>query len=501
MPKIDPSEKYSFAGSDALQAQITLGAPADLFLAASNVGPDALYAAGKCQKPVTFVRNRLVLAVPANNPAGITSIYDLKRPGVRVLIGTATVPIGSYTRQILRNFGLLNAILPQVVSQEKDVATIAAKLKLGAADAGFVYVTDALAAGHDADGDLAAHVGAAARQVRGLCRHRVAEPGCRCRAAQEPDHEAGPGQVHRCRVPAAEGAREAGQAGQEEDEEVGWTGMRPGRLAFTAFLFVTTFLTLAFLVVPVVSIFWKVPPRTLIDQLGSSVVLDALRVTAEVNLIALAILLVIGTPASYLLATRRFWGRPLVITLVELPLVLPPAVAGIGLLVAFLPDGPIGRFLHPLGVDFIFTEAGVVLAVLFVGSPFFLRAAIAAFEDLDEDTLAAARTLGAGPGRVFARIAVPLALPGLSAGAALAFGRGVGEFGATIMFAGNLQGTTQTLPLAIYSAFETDLPVTLAISALLVVFSGTILLGVKLLVAWASSRSNSPFPSAASASS
>jgi molybdate transport system permease protein len=277
--------------------------------------------------------------------------------------------------------------------------------------------------------------------------------------------------------------------------------MRPGRLAFSALLVVTTFLTLGFLVVPVVSIFWKVPPHTLIDQLGSSVVLDALRVTAEVNLIALAILLVVGTPASYLLATRRFWGRSLVITFLELPLVLPPAVAGIGLLVAFLPDGPIGRFLHPLGIDFIFRESGVVLAVLFVGSPFFLRAAIAAFQDLDADTLAAARTLGANPGRVFARIAVPLALPGLSAGAALAFGRGVGEFGATIMFAGNLQGSTQTLPLAIYSAFETDLPVTLAISALLVVFSGTILLSVKLLVAWASSRSNSPFPSAASASS
>jgi molybdate transport system substrate-binding protein len=147
LTQIDGSQKYNFAGSDALQAQIALGAPADVFLAASTVGPDALYAAGKCQKPVVFVRNRLVLAVPAANPAGIRSIYDLERPGVRVLIGTPTVPIGSYTRQILRNFGLLNAILPQVVSQEKDVATIAAKLKLGAADAGFVYVTDALSAG------------------------------------------------------------------------------------------------------------------------------------------------------------------------------------------------------------------------------------------------------------------------------------------------------------------------------------------------------------------
>jgi molybdate transport system permease protein len=277
--------------------------------------------------------------------------------------------------------------------------------------------------------------------------------------------------------------------------------MRPGRIAFAGFLFITTFVMLAFLVVPVVSIFWKVPPSQLLDQLRRPVVIDAIRITAEVNLIALAILLVIGTPASYLLATRSFRGRSVVITFLELPLVLPPAVAGIGLLVAFLPDGPIGRLLHPLGIDFIFRESGVVLAVLFVGSPFYLRAAIAAFQDLEDDVLAAARTLGASPRRVFARVAVPLALPGLSAGAALAFGRGVGEFGATIMFAGNLQGSTQTLPLAIYSAFETDLPVTLAISALLVVFSGTILLGVKLLVAWASSRSNSAFPSAASVSS
>jgi molybdate transport system permease protein len=270
--------------------------------------------------------------------------------------------------------------------------------------------------------------------------------------------------------------------------------VKPGRIAFGAFLVVSTFLSLAFLVVPVVAIFGKVPLRTLVDQLGNRIVLDAIRVTAEANLVALVLLLVLGTPASYLLATRRFRGRSIVFTFLELPLVLPPAVAGIGLLVAFLPDGPIGRFLHPLGIDFLFTESAVVLAVLFVGSPFYLRAAIAAFQELDEDVLAAARTLGASPRRVFLRVAVPLALPGLGAGAALAFGRGVGEFGATIMFAGNLQGITQTLPLAIYTAFDTNLDVALAIGALLVVLSGTILLSVKLLVAWASSRSSSISP-------
>ena len=147
LPQIDSTPKYSFAGSDALQAQIALGAPADLFLAASTTGPDALYASGKCQKPVVFIANRLALAVPSANPKGIKSIYDLEQPGVKVLIGIPTVPVGVYTRQILRNLGLLNAITPHVVSQEKDVATIAAKLKLGVADAGFIYVSDAQAAG------------------------------------------------------------------------------------------------------------------------------------------------------------------------------------------------------------------------------------------------------------------------------------------------------------------------------------------------------------------
>ena len=277
--------------------------------------------------------------------------------------------------------------------------------------------------------------------------------------------------------------------------------MRPGRLLFSGVMWLTAIATLTFLVVPVAAIFQKVPLGTLIDQLGTRVVRDALRISAEVNGIALLIVLVVGTPASYLIATRRFRGRSVVITLLELPLVLPPAVAGIGLLVAFLPDGPIGRILHPLGYDVFFRESAVVISVLFVGSPFYLRAAIAAFQELDEDVMAAARTLGASPARVFARIAVPVSLPALSAGAALAFARGVGEFGATIMFAGNLPGSTQTLPLAIYGQFESNLDTALAIGALLVVFSGTILLGVKLLVAWASSRSNSAFPSVATVSS
>jgi molybdate transport system permease protein len=277
--------------------------------------------------------------------------------------------------------------------------------------------------------------------------------------------------------------------------------VRAGSVAFSAFLGLAALLAFLFLFVPVAAIFGRIPPGRIWDQLGTKVVQDALRISAEVNLLSLAILLAVGTPASYFLATRRFRGRSLVITLLELPLVMPPAVAGIGLLVAFLPDGPVGRLLHPLGYDVIFRESAVVISVLFVSSPFYLRGAIAAFSDLDDDVLDAARTLGASPRRVFWRIAIPLAMPALGAGAALAFARGVGEFGATIMFAGNLPGVTQSLPLAIYSEFEHDLNVSLAIGALLIVVSAVILLTVKLLVTWASKRATSPYLSATSVSS
>ena len=143
-PKFDGGQKYNFAGTDALAAQIRLGAPADVFAGASPDAPQALFRAGLVEEPVTFATNKLVLAVPVANPANITSIYDVERPGVKLLIGTATVPIGAYTRQVLNNMGITNKVLPQVVSQEQNVNAISSKVALGTADAGFMYVTDAL---------------------------------------------------------------------------------------------------------------------------------------------------------------------------------------------------------------------------------------------------------------------------------------------------------------------------------------------------------------------
>jgi molybdate transport system permease protein len=266
------------------------------------------------------------------------------------------------------------------------------------------------------------------------------------------------------------------------------------RSLFLGGLLAATVAVLAFLVLPVVAIFAHVSPVTLGSQLTKPVVDDALRVSAVTTLEAQALVLLFGTPAAYLIASRRFPGRSLVVTAIELPLVLPPAVAGIGLLVAFGRAG----LLH---TGLPFTQAAVMLAVAFVSGPLYVRAAIAAFEAVDPNVVDAARTLGAGPARTFFRVVLPLARSGLTAGEALAFARGLGEFGATIMFAGSLQGVTQTLPLAIYAEFDVNLDVTLAIGGLLVLISAALLVALKLASTWTLSPQSSGFRFAPSTSS
>ena len=230
------------------------------------------------------------------------------------------------------------------------------------------------------------------------------------------------------------------------------------------------------------AIFARVPLHLLIDQLDDPIVRDALVLTAITNVLALAVILIFGTPAAYFIGTRRFRGRALAITLVELPLVLPPTVAGIGLLAAFAGRvGLLSDILDPLKINVVFTTTAVVLAICFVAGPFYVRQAIASFEVLDKDILDAARVDGAGQLRLLMSMSIPLASTGLAAGAALAFARGIGEFGATIMFAGNLRAVTQTLPLLIYQDFELSFDVALAIGALLVIVSAAVLILVKLL--------------------
>jgi molybdate transport system substrate-binding protein len=143
LPKIAPLPRYGFAGSDQLAFQIQQGAPADVFLAASPKYPELLYKQGLVQKPIQFATNTLVLIVPKANPAGIHTAGDLTKPGVKIVIGDVSVPVGAYTRTVLANLGISTAVLKNVVSQETDVRSVLAKVALGEADAGFVYITDA----------------------------------------------------------------------------------------------------------------------------------------------------------------------------------------------------------------------------------------------------------------------------------------------------------------------------------------------------------------------
>jgi molybdate transport system permease protein len=238
---------------------------------------------------------------------------------------------------------------------------------------------------------------------------------------------------------------------------------------------------LTFLTLPVVAIFVDSSPGDLLDSLGDQAAVDALWLSLRCTAAAVAIILVVGTPAAYLLATRSFRGKAIAVTLIELPLVLPPAVAGIGLLAAVGPNGLLGGAIDAAGIQLSLATAGVVVALTFVASPFYIRQAMAAFASVDRTLLDASRTLGVSEARSLGRVMIPAAMPGLVAGAALALGRALGEFGATLMFAGSFQGITQTAPLAIYNLFSTDFDAALALSAVLVAVSGAILLSVKLV--------------------
>jgi molybdate transport system permease protein len=256
--------------------------------------------------------------------------------------------------------------------------------------------------------------------------------------------------------------------------------MTPARW-FPALLVAALAAVLVFLTLPIVAIFVDTGPLDLLSSLRDETARDALRLSLLCSATAIAVIVLVGTPAAYLLATRRFRGRSVLVTLIELPLVLPPAVAGIGLLAALGPNGVLGGLIEDAGLQLVLTTTGVILALTFVSAPFYLRQAQAGFEAVDRTWLDASRTLGASEARTFIRVAIPGAGSGLAAGLALAWGRALGEFGATLMFAGSFRGITQTVPLAIYEQFSTDFTGALALSAVLVAVSAALLLSVKLL--------------------
>ncbi|MDI3327297.1 MAG: ABC transporter permease [Alicyclobacillaceae bacterium] len=226
---------------------------------------------------------------------------------------------------------------------------------------------------------------------------------------------------------------------------------------------------LLFLFLPVLSLFLSVTPQRFLAALGEDVVREALGLSVRTSGMALLVVVIFGTPLAHRLAVDRpFPGRAAVEALLQLPWITPPAVAGLALLMAFGREGLVGRYLAEWGVALPFSTAAVVIAQAFEGSAFYVQSARQAFAAVDRQLIEVSRTLGAGPWRTFFRLELPTAMPGLVVGAAMAWARALGEFGATMLFAGNMQGVTQTMPLAIYTVMERDLDAALTLAIVLI---------------------------------
>ena len=242
-----------------------------------------------------------------------------------------------------------------------------------------------------------------------------------------------------------------------------------------------TVIYLLFIGLPVLALLIRAAQHgNFLTGLVGDLALTALRLSLITSGISMGIILLVGTPFAYLLARNTSWILRIVDSLIELPIVLPPVVAGVAMLMAFGRQGVLGPVLETLGIGLPFTTGAVVFAQIFVAAPFYIRSAKLGFQSVARDYEDVSQTLGISPWGTFWRLTVPLAAPSLLTGFALAWARSLSEFGATIMFAGNLMGKTQTMPLAIMTAMESSLESALALSVLLLAGSVTILIGLGL---------------------
>ncbi len=236
---------------------------------------------------------------------------------------------------------------------------------------------------------------------------------------------------------------------------------------------------LLFFLLPLVALVLRVPTDSLLSRFVDPTVAQAIRLSLTTTLITTGVVVLAGTPVAYLLARHRFPGRIFVDTLIDLPMLLPPAVAGIALLVAFGRRGLLGPYLDNANIELAFSTTAVIMAQMFVAGPFYVKTAITGFARVDREIEQAAAVDGADAFGVFRRITLPLCWSTLFTGAVMTWARALGEFGATILFAGNFPGITQTMPLAIYIGFESDFQAALTLSVLLLIIAFLVLAMVK----------------------
>ncbi|UCD99984.1 MAG: molybdate ABC transporter permease subunit [Chloroflexota bacterium] len=253
----------------------------------------------------------------------------------------------------------------------------------------------------------------------------------------------------------------------------------PAKIKLSGLWRVMSLPMLIFLSVPIVALFLRTSPSSLVENLRQPSVLQAIGLSLATTLVSTLIIILAGTPLAYAQARGQFHFSRLIDTLIDLPLVLPPAVAGVALLMAFGRRGLFGEILSDLGIHIAFTPLAVILVQVFVAAPFYIKSASLGFSNIDQELEQSAALDGASSPQVFRFLTIPLSWSALLGGSVMSWARALGEFGATIIFAGNFPGRTQTMPLAIYIGFELDLDIALTLSVILILLSFLALLIAK----------------------
>jgi molybdate transport system permease protein len=249
-------------------------------------------------------------------------------------------------------------------------------------------------------------------------------------------------------------------------------------IVILALIVITYFL---FIALPILAVFLRISPSQVSLQLQNAQIIEAIKLSLFTSAIATAIAIVLAVPTAYFMATRKFPGKAIIDTIIDLPIVLPPAVAGVALLYAFAPKGLLGPALNAVGLTIPGYTIAVIIAETFVASPFLLRAAKTGFENMDQDIVNSAKILSGSRLRVFFTVSLPLSIRAVTSGTMMTWARAMGEFGATLMFAGNLPGITQTMPLAIYMLLYSNPLAGVMLSIILIVISFSILIFIKLV--------------------
>ncbi len=500
--------------SSALETQIEQGAPADLLLSADASNPARLVTKGLADgAPVDFAGNLLTVIVPAANPAGIQTPADLARSGLKVIAAGDSVPITKYASTLVANLakepgypaGFVTKYDANIASKEDNVAAVVSKIALGEGDAAIVYVTDA-----KTSTQVTAIAVPADANVPAVYAGIVVKASHNREAAQAfltwlagPDGQAILGSFDSCRRPESPALCDPARPGvprprhrgllhqyslgmeRVDSSPTGIAGEQPpasARSGGAGLLGLAIVLGSAIGLPVLVIVGRALLGGSLVATLGQPVILDALALSLASTAACLLITVLIGLPLAFVLARRSFPGRSILEAVIDLPIVLPPSVAGLALLLTLGREGLVGRPLSALGIELPFTTVAVVLAQTFVSAPFFIRSARLGFASVDRHLEDAARCDGASELQLFRAITIPLAGSALAAGLVMSWARSLGEFGATIMFAGNVEGRTQTLPLVVYSQFQGgDLDGSIAAAAILVLAAFGVLVAVRVL--------------------